>query len=237
MVAAIVAQDTRVLCIRAGQPCSPLPLLYDAPMPHDAYLQPYRESIDRHGVSFEATLWASRQSQRIRFKTFTEMCSFTGKCLLDAGCSRGDLAEYLIDQKIAFNRYIGIDGVEEVIDHARKQNLPHCEFFFGDLIADETLLAIGYPDVICISGTLNTMTDAQMMKLLEASWRAAGEVLIFNFLSDRCGSSAVPQQHPARRMDTMKLIDWALKRSCLVTFRQDYFESGHDATILMRKGQ
>jgi hypothetical protein len=60
---------------------------------------------------------------------------------------------------------------------------------------------------------------------------------MFNFLSNRCGHVAPPQLLPARRMDTMMLMDWALTRSCVVTFRQDYFEGGHDATILMRKGE
>ncbi len=206
-------------------------------MIHDAYLQPYRESVDRHGATFEATLWASRQSQRIRFKTFVEMCPLAGKRVLDAGCSTGGFAEYLIDHAIAFDRYIGIDGVAEVIEHAAQAAPPRCEFHAGDFLTHEELLSRGNPHVICISGTLNTMTDAQAMRLLEASWRAAGESLLFNFLSDRCSSAAPPQLKPARRMDTVKLLDWALSRSCVVTFRQDYFEGGHDASVLMRKGE
>lgn len=206
-------------------------------MSHDLYLQPYRESVERHGVSFEATLWASRQSQRIRFKTFAEMFPFAGKRVLDAGSSRGDFAEYLIDHQIPFERYIGIDGLEEVVRHAAEQGLPNCEFHHGDLLADEALLATGDPDIICISGTLNTMTDQEAKKLLESAWRNAGEALMFNFLSDRSGHSAPPQLLPARRMDTMKMLDWALTRSGLVSFRQDYFEGGHDASILMRKGE
>jgi len=206
-------------------------------MAHDLYLQPYRESVERHGVSFEATLWASRQSQRIRFKTFTEMFDFTGKRVLDAGSSRGDFAEYLIDHHIAFERYIGVDGLEKVVLHANEQGLANSEFHHGDLLADEKLLLTGDPDVICISGTLNTMTDREVMQLLESSWRSAGEALMFNFLSDRCGRLAPPQLPPARRMDTVKLFEWSLSRSCLVSYRQDYFEAGHDATVLMRKGE
>jgi SAM-dependent methyltransferase len=126
-------------------------------MLHDPYLQPYRESIERHGVCFEATLWANRESQRVRFKTFTEMCGLAGKRVLDAGCSRGDFASYLIDNRVAFARYIGIDGLAEVIRHAAAQNLPGCEFHHGDLLTDESLLSRGEPDIITISGTLNTM--------------------------------------------------------------------------------
>jgi len=35
----------------------------------------------------------------------------------------------------------------------------------------------------------------------------------------------------------VKLFEWSLSRSCLVSYRQDYFEAGHDATVLMRKGE
>ncbi|MEX2213834.1 MAG: class I SAM-dependent methyltransferase [Phycisphaeraceae bacterium] len=199
------------------------------------YLQPYRESLDLHGVGFEATLWASRESQRIRFKTMTEMCFLVGKRVMDVGCGSGDFAAYLIDHEVLYDRFIGIDALEEVIAHATERGLPSSEFHAGDVIADEKVLIKGEPDVVCISGTLNTMSDRQMMQMLEAAWRAAGQVLMFNFLSDRTGPNAPPQLPPARRMDTLKLLDWAMRRSTNVCFRQDYFESGHDATILMRK--
>jgi hypothetical protein len=73
------------------------------------YLQPYRDSAMKHGSDFEVTLWASPHSQQLRFKIFTQMCDLTGKRMLDAGCSRGDFAIYLIEHQIAFDRFIGVD--------------------------------------------------------------------------------------------------------------------------------
>ena len=216
---------------------SPAGAPYNVAMGNDAYLQPYRESARRHGPSFKATLWANRRSQRTRFEAFVDMCGFAGKRILDAGCSRGDFAQFLIESDIDFKHYVGIDGLAEVIEHAQQRGLPRCRFHVGDLLHEPALFRTGGPQIVCISGTLNTMTDEQVMAFLESAWRAAGELLIFNFLSDRVGASAPPQTKPARRLDTMRLLDWATRHSCLTSFRQDYFKAGHDATILMRKGE
>jgi len=79
------------------------------------------------------------------------------------------------------------------------------------------------------------MTDQQVRALLTAAWRGVGETLLFNFLSDRCGPNASPQAYPARRLDTLALLDWALNQTHRVILRQDYFPNGHDAMIIMRK--
>ena len=202
---------------------------------NESYLQPYRDSVAVSGTGFYATLWANPASQRIRFKVFTQLCDLTGKRLLDAGCSRGDLAVHLIEQGIAFDHYVGIDGVDKVIDFASSRDLPRCEFHAGDFLADADLLTIGRPQILLISGTLNTMTFRQVIHSLDMAWNAVEEAMIFNFLSDRCGPGATPQVDPARRHGTSKLIDWALKHTWSVQFRQDYFPHGHDATIMMRK--
>lgn len=207
-------------------------------MHDDAYLTPYRESAAKHGTEhFNVTLWASPDSQRRRFQAFAEMCFLAGKRVLDAGCSRGDFAAFLLENEVPFERFIGVDGVCEVIDYAESRGLPRCEFHCGDFLADPSLLRVGDPQIICISGTLNTMTDAQIDSFLSAAWDATGEALLFNFLSDRAGRGAPIQMKPARRTDTLHWLSWALSHSCLVSFTQDYFPAGHDATILMRKGE
>lgn len=199
------------------------------------YLQPYRDSAKKHGSdTFDVTLWADPSTQQLRFDVFTQMCFLTGKRVLDAGCSRGDLATFLIDRDIEFDAYIGVDGLSDVIGYAQSRGLPRCQFHCGDFVADPSLLSIGDPQVICISGSLNTMDDEQVMSVLGSAWAATSESLIFNFLSDRAGSGAALQTGPARRLDTLTLLDWALEKTWRVAFRQDYFEHGHDATILMQ---
>jgi SAM-dependent methyltransferase len=160
----------------------------------------------------------------------------TGRRVLDAGCSRGDLAAYLAERGIAYASYVGVDALPEVVAFAQSRGLPRCGFHCGDVLRDPALLALGQPEVICFSGTLNTMkSDAQVYRVLEAAWAATGRALLFNFLSDRAGAKAAPQHGDVRRFDTMRLLDWAFRHASQVAFRQDYFRHGHDATILMRK--
>jgi SAM-dependent methyltransferase len=201
----------------------------------DRYLEPYRKSQAKVGSDFEVTLWASPQSQRRRFQVFREMCMLDGKRVLDAGCSRGDLAEYLVEAGVNYEHYIGIDGLPEVIEFARARGLPRSEFHAGDFVREPRLLSIGRPDVVCISGTLNTMTDEQVFTVLEGAWQAAGQVLMFNFLSDLCSDEAPVQDDFARRLSATQLLRWATARTWCVVFRQDYFRAGHDATIMMRR--
>lgn len=204
-------------------------------MPDDAYLDPYRDAALRYGSDPAVTLWASEASQHRRFDVFIEECYLAGKRILDAGCSRGDLAAHLTKRNIDYAAYLGIDGLASVIDFATTRNLPNTTFLAGDFVANPALLATGNPQIILISGTLNTMTDTQVMTVLEGAWQHTAETLLFNFLSDRCSAEAPPQDDFARRLDTLKLVEWATSKTWCVNLRHDYFPAGHDATIMMRK--
>lgn len=197
------------------------------------YLDPYREGIKHFGTDFEVTLWASPRTQTLRFEIFSELYKLNDVRILDAGCSRGDLAQWLLDHNIHYGKYIGVDGIEEVIDYAKTRQLPRSEFVAGDFVANPVLLKTGDPQVICISGSLNTMSDDEAMRVLNNAWDATSDVLMFNFLSDMAGPDAPLQDIVARRLNTLNLIGWALGKTDNVIFRQDYFPSGHDATIRM----
>jgi SAM-dependent methyltransferase len=199
------------------------------------YLAPYHQAHRRHGSGFDVTMWATPSTQQKRFAVFADTLFLTGKRILDAGCSRGDLAAWLLQREMVFERYTGIDGLAEVIVFARDRHLKNCEFIAGDFVADPSLLHINQPQITLVSGTLNTMDDDTALRVLQAAWQGCSEALGFNFLSDLAGPEAVPQQYPARRLPTMHLLGWALSQTPDVVFRQDYFPHGHDATVVMRK--
>jgi len=203
----------------------------------DKYLDPYRESLANNGTAFEVTLWASPNSQRNRFDIFTQMFDFAGKRVLDAGCSRGDFAEFLLQRGVAFESYTGIDALPEVVAFANTRGLARCRFVAGDFLARPEMLATASPHVVAISGSLNTMNESQVDAVLESAWRGASQALIFNFLSDRVTPEAPIQDEFTRRFDTIKMLQWAFERTPYVQFRQDYFKAGHDATILMKRSK
>jgi len=204
-------------------------------MPHDQYLDPYRHAVIRYGTDFEVTLWANQRTQIRRFEIVAQMIDLKGKRLIDAGCSRGDFAAFLNGLGVAYGSYVGLDGVEQVVAYARGRQLPRSQFHCGDFLQDPSLLTISDPQVVCISGALNTMTERQMFRLIESAWNAAKEALVFNFLSDLALAEAPAQTDPSRRHSTVKLLRWAASRTGHVQYRQDYLRCGHDATILMRK--
>lgn len=199
------------------------------------YLEPYVEAQGQYGSDFEVTLWANTKTQRLRFKVFTEMLFFKGKRVLDAGCSRGDFATYLDEKDLGYERFIGVDGLPEVIEFAQGRGLREAEFHAGDFVADTSLLKIGDPQIIAFSGTLNTMEDEMAIELLTKAWEASSEALIFNFLCDTVEKGTPPPGAPARRLSTFRLLRWAMDLTPRVQMRQDYFSYGHDATILMQR--
>jgi len=202
---------------------------------NDAYLKPYRDAQAEHGTDFDVTMWARPQTQRLRFDVFCQMLDLAGKRVLDAGCSRGDFAAFMLERGIAYGRFIGVDGVPEVIDFANARGLADSTFVAGDFVKTPGLLATGSPQIVTISGSLNTMDRDTAIGVLEGAWAGCEEALVFNFLSDRAGPGAPPQEYPAQRLPTLELLDWALRKTWNVQLRQDYFAHGHDATILLRK--
>jgi SAM-dependent methyltransferase len=198
------------------------------------YLEPYRRAVQRHGASFEATLWGSREAQVLRFDVMIDMVGLDGTSLLDIGCGKGDFAARLLERAVAFDRFTGYDALPEMVAAAAARALDRCAFEVRDAVADPGCLAGPSADYICFSGTLNTMQGGQARALVAAAFDAAAQGVVFNFLSDRPDARwAARDLGPAHRFDTVKWLDWAMGRTPKVAFAQDYLD-GHDATIVMR---
>lgn len=212
---------------------------YDADMKDRAaeYLRPYREAVKQFGPCFSATLWMSREAQQLRFDVIIGLADFDECVILDAGCGIGDMAAQLLKRNVNFKTYIGIDAMDELIAEARRRNLPRCEFQVADLVHDHRMVRQFSPDWVCISGTLNTMEEDQARDLVADAYDAATCGVVFNFLSDRAEPQWLQRDiGPSRRFNTARWIDWALGKSSLVSFTQDYLE-GHDATVVIKKSE
>lgn len=212
-----------------------------------AYLEPYRSAIEAVGPRFEALLWKSAESQTARFHAMTELIEPTGRVIADLGSGRGDYLAFLHDQGVEYGRYIGVEALDALREfsetRAREDNLPDAEFIAGDFIADESLFDRLVRDhgaeTLVFSGSLNTLTTSEVETVIDRAWgavqRVQGGALAFNFLSDRDGDRKPANQEdlgPAKRVDLLRLVAFALERTNRILVRSDYLE-GHDATILM----
>jgi SAM-dependent methyltransferase len=196
-----------------------------------SYLRAYKLAQRVHGADFRTTLWASRESQRIRFAVMADTWPLDGKVVLDAGCGMGDFLEFLESERIRPARFIGIDALDEVIDKARRRTFAvDAEFHHADMVADPDALSIGQPEVICISGSLNTFTDRQFYRTLRDAWKRARQCLLFNFLSTHHGPGFPSEDEVARRRDPLKVLAEAFGYTRQVIVRHDYYR-GHDCTM------
>ncbi len=211
-----------------------------ATTPQDApeYLAPYHEAVDRFGASFEATLWASKDAQGKRFGVMAEMVDLSGRVIVDAGAALGDFAVYLAQREIPYERYIGLDAMESVVEEANKRGVPRAKFVTSDFVAhpEDYVHAASprEPRVITFSGSLNTLELEQAQRVLDDAFDAATEAVIFNFLSTHFVHAHRAQTGPARRFDPLAMLAWAFEKTPNVRFRQDYLD-GHDATIALFK--
>jgi hypothetical protein len=207
------------------------------------YLEPYRRAVAEGGARFESLLWKNADAQAARFDAAIDMFPMAGVGLADLGAGLGDFAQRLDHRGVAPGRYVGVEGVRELADEGRRR-LKDVSFpatmIEADFVAEERLFASLVADhgvgVLAFSGSLNTMAQADAEAVLARAWhsidRTPGAGLVFNFLSDRHGGRRTEETGPARRYDTLGLLGWALERTPLTRFRQDYL-GGHDATVAM----
>jgi SAM-dependent methyltransferase len=206
----------------------------------ETYLGPYRDAVDKLGATFEATLWRDPDKQRVRFDVLAELADPTGRVLVDAGCGLGDLAAHLEKRDASYGLYVGLEAIPEFLDEAQARRLPDARFILADFASDDRVFEgvareIQRPiDLVYFSGSLNTFPPELATVVIERAWDVVEEGVAFNFLSACNHVRNPPDPTPAIRFDPVAMLDWALRLSPSVKFRQDYFK-GHDATIAILK--
>jgi SAM-dependent methyltransferase len=180
------------------------------------------------------------------------MIDLTGRVIADIGCGRSDFLVHLSCQGVQYGRYIGVDGLQEMIEFSRERvkqdKLEEAVFRHADFAHDESLfrsLVKEGAEVFAFSGSLNTFKQNEALEVLERAWTAlpdseragtgkpSGASLVFNFLAASAKGTSDDPTGPAHRFDTGAMLAWALGRTPRVALRTDYFPKGHDATIAM----
>jgi SAM-dependent methyltransferase len=198
----------------------------DDPIPF--YLYPYHEARQQGAKGFDALLWASREGQRIRFEVIARSCPLTGRKLLDVGCGRADLLGYLLESGIAPAHYTGMEMIPASARAARRKRYERCTIVAADFVRQPERLRVG-ADVVIFSGTLNTLSRPQFYGALRAAWEAAGEWLVFNFLSSRawCGENWLSWHRRS------SVLEFCRSLGGEPTFEEGYLEG--DCTIAVRR--
>lgn len=160
------------------------------------YLEPYRAAARRHGAGFGSLLWASRQTQVVRFEAMERIVEFEGRRVLDVGCGRADFLDFLIERGVTVESYVGIEGVAELAEAARAKGREGVQIIEADFVAEPHRMFVG-AEVVAISGALNTMVAAEFYATLRRAFEAASEALVFNFLSsERLAGASYLAWHP-----------------------------------------
>ena len=192
------------------------------------YLEPYRRAASRHGDRFGSLLWASPKTQAARFDAICRLAEMRGRRVLDVGCGRADLMDFLIERGIEPSEYIGIEAVDELVGAAMKKKSPVTRIVCGDFVREPKLMDVG-AEVIVFSGSLNTVEPEQFYLSLRQGWEAAGEVMVFNFLAARHIASA--QWLTWHRVEDV--LRFARALSSQVRMLDDYLDG--DCTIALEK--
>ena len=143
-------------------------------------LQVYRQSLARHGDTAEAVQWR-QDSQRRRFQVLTEIADLERARILDYGCGKGDLYQYLQERGFR-GSYSGFDINLDLLELARRKH-PGVRFEICDIEEDKVTEQFDY---VLISGMFNNRISdnwAWMRSALRKCFSCATRGLAFNAIS------------------------------------------------------
>lgn len=151
------------------------------PLGKKELLYSYNRHLKDFGDAPQAVRWTP-EGQRRRFETLLKISGdFSGKKILDFGCGKGDLYEFIKKRDISIN-YCGIDVNENLIKLA-KSKYPETEFIAVDLEESEFERVF---DAIFICGVFNLRIagiEESMKNVLKKLFRLCKEALHVNLLS------------------------------------------------------
>ena len=194
------------------------------------YLRPYLSAAERYGAGFGSLLWASPKTQAVRFKALLDAIDVTGQTVLDVGCGRADLFDYMVRQRVYPKRDVGFEAVETLAAAAEAKGRPGATIVRGDFVRDPAALAAVGADVVLISGSLNTLAAEEFRPAVRAAFAAAGQVLVFNFL---CSTRLSASPHLTWHDPAAVLAFCAAELSADVRMWDAYLPG--DATVRVRR--
>lgn len=221
------------------------------------YLEPYRRAVRQLGPSFESLLWRDRSFQEIRFKVLLEVASagmalpdqlgsvlrIEDLMIADLGAGRADLAVWMHRIGLRCRGYTAVEAIPELASAAEASlheiGWDHTGVVPADFVGEPDLfdrLRDRGASVLLFSGSLNTLDQESALGVIERAFesrrRAGSGCVVFNFLSSlqRTKKGPVEDTGPARRFDTLGVLERCAQMAERLSFRQEYL-GAHDATV------
>jgi len=192
------------------------------------YLAPYAKAVARYGGAFESLLWASPHTQALRFDALTQAVDLNDRAVVDAGCGRADLLDYLLQRNIRPRSYVGVEAVDALADEAAAKSDRGAVLRREDFLT-EPQRAFADADVVVFSGSLNTLAPAQFYQSLQAAFDVARECVAFNYL---CSSNLAGRDYLTWHRPT-DLESFALRLARRVNVWDGYLDG--DCTVVLWK--
>ena len=165
----------------------------------------FDKTLQLNGDRPEAVGW-SQKGQQLRFKDLLGIDNdIRGKRVLDYGCGKGDLYQFLKDKNIPVS-YTGFDINHNLISLA-KSKFPEAEFRVFDI--EEERLNEDF-DYIFLCGVFNLKVagiDETVRNVLKRLFERCNIALAFNALSDHCFNKDFQLHY----VSPEKILEFALK--------------------------
>lgn len=197
-------------------------------------IQLYLDMAKQYGPEdVRALTWGSRHTQEVRFKQLSRIFNVKYSRLVDVGCGRGDLYDWLNRGNFEyFGNYTGIDICEHHIEYAQKHN-PGVKFVCGaipeyDLPRVDIAFASGLFGFSVHSGWVDVVKS-----MIDAMWNTSHIGICFNMQSKWEVPPAI-HYSLGRNWDPLYWLEWVIKtKSKKVVLLHDYLKG--DFTIGVRR--
>ena len=142
----------------------------------------YESCFDKHGDNHLGVDWPRKSDAINRYRVMTEIIRDRSRIssILDFGCGAAHLYEFILDQKIDYIQYSGLDLSSKFIS-ACKKKYPYLDFSCADILSDQFELP-SY-DYILLNGVFTEKLDISH----EDMWNYLQKMLTTVYSSSRIG--------------------------------------------------
>lgn len=182
-------------------------------------IERYNRRLDKYGVTEEALGWGPKGRAKFRYEILLQNIDVRGKSIIDVGCGYGILPDLLLQKKLEFESFTGVDINPEFVKIAREKfkDYKNIHFRVGDVREMEDLKA----DYVLSSGIFNHKLEDNMsfiQSMFDTFHRIATRGFASNFLSDRVDYVLENTFHS----NPAQILEMAYKYSRSVILRNDY---------------